>query len=732
MKIKKKITQKNNKKLKFIPLNIFIICIIMSIGYATINSINLDVTGEMVAYEPSGVIIEEVNYLSSNNADTTNSKINKTTGSILNSTVVLSPTDASSSITYQITLYNLNEYNYRFIETTYEPTFYDNENITYELNGITTDTVINSNERITFDITFKYKDNITPSNITNTLNSYIQFIFGFTDTIVGNYSYTGDYQTFIAPKTGTYKIELWGASGGRDMLQGELYDNNTGLGGYTSGTIYLKKGDTLYVYVGGKGQDAVLQGNSKGGYNGGGDASFDKIGDDEASGAGGGATDVRLVSGVWNDETSLKSRIMVAGAGASERVWKPSKGTGILANYVSPYCAGGGLSGYTMVSTSSPGTQTTGYAFGYGESRVGGSSDAGDGGLDSGLNGGGGGYYGGTSGDTKYYDIAAGGSSFISGHNGCVAIESATSLTPRVDSTGTQCTDGTTDITCSYHYSNYVFENTEMIDGAGYKWTTTKEATQTGMPQISGSGVMNGNSGNGHAKITLLDFVECPDNNQICDLSGNNNHLNIVGATWDKNTGEISTDGIDDYLYIDMLEWNDTSEFTIEFYAQLDGSTKGLFFESSANSNNNYGSFYVNTKEYGTNDLTLAMKFNTSSSSFLHHRHVDNFIDSNNYHHYVLTLNTNDVNKSFIKMYKDGVQYQTKNPISTNHDITGVKLKDYPFYIGTRNGNSLFQKLKIKTLRIYTKELTIDEIRRNYNGANFIKDDLIVHFDFKN
>jgi hypothetical protein len=83
-------------------------------------------------------------------------------------------------------------------------------------------------------------------------------------------------------------------------------------------------------------------------------------------------------------------------------------------------------------------------------------------------------------------------------------------------------------------------------------------------------------------------------------------------------------------------------------------------------------------------------------------------------------------------MYKDGVHYQTKNPINTNYDITGLKLKDYPFYIGTRNGKSLFQKLKIKTLRIYTKELTIDEIRRNYNGANFIKDDLIVHFDFKN
>jgi hypothetical protein len=35
------------------------------------------------------------------------------------------------------------------------------------------------------------------------------------------------------------------------------------------------------------------------------------------SAIGGGATDVRLVSGAWNDTASLASRIMVAGAAGS-------------------------------------------------------------------------------------------------------------------------------------------------------------------------------------------------------------------------------------------------------------------------------------------------------------------------------------------------------------------------------------------------------------------------------
>ncbi|MFR6022531.1 MAG: glycine rich domain-containing protein [Clostridia bacterium] len=36
---------------------------------------------------------------------------------------------------------------------------------------------------------------------------------------------------------------------------------------------------------------------------------------------GGGATDIRLVSGEWNDFESLKSRIMVAGGGRRSILW---------------------------------------------------------------------------------------------------------------------------------------------------------------------------------------------------------------------------------------------------------------------------------------------------------------------------------------------------------------------------------------------------------------------------
>lgn len=68
-----------------------------------------------------------------------------------------------------------------------------------------------------------------------------------------------------------------------------------------------------------------------------------------------------------------------------------------------------------------------------------------------------------------------GGSSFISGYEGCNA----------VDSNGNHTSQ-------PYHYSGYVFTNMQMI--AGSKQIPTQDGTST----------MLGNSGNGFAKITFI------------------------------------------------------------------------------------------------------------------------------------------------------------------------------------------------------------------------------------
>ena len=126
---------------------------------------------------------------------------------------------------------------------------------------------------------------------------------------VDEFSYTGDEQEFVVPKTGRYKIELWGAQGGN------AGDYKGGTGAYTSGIIDLTKDEIMYLYVGSQGGSDCVSTNCSGGYNGGGNAiKYSNDSNNHVAG-GGGATDIRLLNGDWNNSESLASRIMVAAGG---------------------------------------------------------------------------------------------------------------------------------------------------------------------------------------------------------------------------------------------------------------------------------------------------------------------------------------------------------------------------------------------------------------------------------
>ena len=270
---------------------------------------------------------------------------------------------------------------------------------------------------------------------------------GYTKT---EFNYTGNYQEYEIKETGYHKIQCWGADGGYSVGNGRQRANG-GTGGYTSGIIYLEKGEKIYIYVGGHGEDATVGKDSQNGYNGGGLGTWDHE-DDETAGAGGGATDIRLVANEWNDFESLKSRIMVA-AGGGGASWETEGG------------AGGGLEGLTNRKISVPGTQTSGYKFGIGQDGYGT-------GKNDGVGGAGGGYYGGTT--SNYADGAeagAGGSSYVSGYEGCNAI-SKDSTSENIIHTGQ-----------SIHYSNKKFINGIILDGKNSK--SSSKNTNNGYVQIA-------------------------------------------------------------------------------------------------------------------------------------------------------------------------------------------------------------------------------------------------------
>lgn len=135
------------------------------------------------------------------------------------------------------------------------------------------------------------------------------------------FDYTGGEQTFTADISGYYKLEVWGAQGGTGMADA-VSKNIGGYGGYSTGEIYLNKGETIYINVGGKGEDAKNQQyGGTGGYNGGGnggtDANYSSSGGNEPGGAGGGATHISKTTGLLSTYTTgtLSNLIIVAGGG---------------------------------------------------------------------------------------------------------------------------------------------------------------------------------------------------------------------------------------------------------------------------------------------------------------------------------------------------------------------------------------------------------------------------------
>lgn len=287
-----------------------------------------------------------------------------------------------------------------------------------------------------------------------------------------DFAYTGNVQT-VSLYPGEYKFEAWGAGGGGTWEEGHVYPglkSTDGKGAYSAGILTINEKTDFYIYVGGRGADAVINKDSAGGWNGGGTGTWDGNSSEgnsgECAGGGGGATDFRLVNGNWDNFDSLKSRIMVAGGGSGRTAGMYYSTNGIAS-------CGGGLVSCTSTEGVAAATQTSGYKFGVGQSQTCRQANCTVGG-----GGAGGGYYGGL---TKVADYvqASGGSGFISGYEGCDAI-TEDSTENKITHTGKPT-----------HYSGLYFTEAVM-----------KSGNET-MPAPGGNTEI-GHDGNGYARIKLI------------------------------------------------------------------------------------------------------------------------------------------------------------------------------------------------------------------------------------
>ena len=290
------------------------------------------------------------------------------------------------------------------------------------------------------------------NNIQNSTTYYVRAYSGSLQ-LEHNFSFTGSEQVLVVPAGATQAIlQVWGAQGGGQQVDGNSNLGVGGNGGYSIGTMPAVGGETLYIYVGGQGSTSNnVSAAAPGGWNGGG-TSFGSSSSDPAGG-GGGATDIRL------NGNSLYDRIIVAGGGGGGGEDSEQGGYG-----------GGTSCGGSYAATQS--SSGTGGVFGIGASTQ----------YDGGAGGGG------------WYGAGAGGGS-------------QTIPTTNSTSDGNGGSGGSgyvwTASTASYAPSGYLVSssyylaNAQTIDGST-TFTAPNGGTETG------------HAGNGYARITFDNAIpEC-------------------------------------------------------------------------------------------------------------------------------------------------------------------------------------------------------------------------------
>lgn len=136
------------------------------------------------------------------------------------------------------------------------------------------------------------------------------------------FDYTGSEEFWVVPE-GVHEVlvDAYGAQGGHGS--GTEFELNTGgKGSYIQALLDVIPGDTLFIRVGGKGQDAQVAAIALGGWNGGGDGGLDVENANNGGAGGGGATDVRIGS------SDILQRVLVAAGGGGAAKDAPGGGGG--------------------------------------------------------------------------------------------------------------------------------------------------------------------------------------------------------------------------------------------------------------------------------------------------------------------------------------------------------------------------------------------------------------------
>jgi hypothetical protein len=194
------------------------------------------------------------------------------------------------------------------------------------------------------------------------------------------------------------------------------------------------------------------------------------------------------------------------------------------------------------------------------------------------------------------------------------------------------------------------------------------------------------------------------------DLTGNGNNGTLYNSPTYSN-GEISFDGLDDYMQANILNTllDGDPNFSVEFFVKRTSNFVNSGFWGIGGAGQGYG---IGGWTPTQNEIHLDLYDSTRLSS-------GQYYPSNTYVHVVWAKSGTSISTSTVNLYINGVltnltltRGQTTGP-RYNTSTPGVGIA-----LGRLNGNasSLYAPITVGTFRIYDRQLTQGEVLNNYNA----------------
>jgi hypothetical protein len=190
------------------------------------------------------------------------------------------------------------------------------------------------------------------------------------------------------------------------------------------------------------------------------------------------------------------------------------------------------------------------------------------------------------------------------------------------------------------------------------------------------------------------------------DISGNNNHGTVTGATL---IGEAASfDGTNDYINLGDVRTFDANGGDLTWSGWLNfggftGSYRSLYY---GNASGGHPGFGLRLNPSG-NDINYEV-YGSSGERQGYNLSVSSYLDEWHYYNFVLTASDHK-----IKVYIDGILIQTSS-LSDWGNITS----SYPILLGSHDGTQWYYDGQMKDIRIYDRALSSTEITSLYDQGH--------------